>query len=1574
MATEQEVGGSTPAYLLASNIHTSLNGGNKSSFLEDVVGIVAKGVPTTLIAAGTEISNIPATVGNMFMGDKTFELNKARDIMADIDSDLAKYYDDHKLGIDTAGFVVGSFVPGMAGTKVLRAGQGVVRNAFMSGRMGHLTADALGIVPPLRETYIAAAVKQIGSTGNAFALGESNLLRAFAAGFGQQALEGAAWTAMVNATMNQSPILDQRDTSDLMWDVVTGAALGGVVGGLFEGTTAAFKVKAAFNAAEKEVFPWTIKGLGGTPVESLSLSDKILYKLQQLDALPAQDPANELARRIGTTAAKTQSTLQMEIRALAGELAGGDQDVANLVIRNLEGNDFNKNLSNWLESRKVGRITSTSKIEKEAETLLKDINKKFPDGGLSIDQNDPLVKELNKIRVSYANTMTGEVSADVPKLLNLADKARPEVVRNVVKVGTQSYKQEAVASVKELNGLEAEARYLWAEKSPAFNLPEDRTFFVLGNEDIPLMQKALREGFYDKVRINNRAFGSTQELDDFIKLRQSTIAAELKETTKKSNDEIAKIVNADEQVLMGEVDNAALWNKRQHTRDTYTKQLGDDPLLLPSFVKIVTKSEGAVDATTGHVLEGMAIVAQKEKLYKQAADRIAAEGLREILPDSAGLANKAVGSSTGAGFVTSESGNYGSQSSFWAYVGQRIHNVIRERRDATREVFTPMLQKLANSMDEAIEWSVLNEKMRGLPGRYKLSPEGDALVYSLDDMTEEAIEELASKGIPERIEINSPLVQELVAEHIATNTQRRKMLQRVHSNNGYPDKVDVDTFYPIPRNVKDTPFFAFVVDDTVSGTGHSKMIYAKDAETLDNMRNEIMSDPELRGKGLRVLTKTESEEYYKSIGQYEFERTLNENYINTALARKGKSQSFLPTTDPQKIVNDFLEWHLQRDSSLVRTITEHKYAQDFATLRQYASGALEASKSKFGYISPLSYAENTAKSPAADLIKMALDITKADEYPLWTPLNKFLDGAFSNLTDKISKTFGAATSPAHLDQINSALKNAGYNDVIVDSALYEAMNGKIARGTLSSIVNKANAIIATFALRSDPFNALNNAVGSSVLLGAETKAVLRAIEAGNANAVGELAQLMKVKVPGTESLQLSPAKLIAKQLAEYSPSSPKVAWGKQHGFISSITDQYDQTLDTIGLAISRGDESLIQKAMTTAKSLGDKAEKWTANKLAEEMNRFVAAGVMKDITDIAVKNGIMTEQTALSYINTFVNRTQGNYLASQRPVLFQGPLGQAMGLFQTYQFNMLQQVFRHVGEGSKKDLAVMMGLQGGIYGMNGLPAFNAINTYVIGAAGGNPENRTLYDAVLSGAGKDAGEWLLYGGLSNGLSLFHPDLKTNIYSRGDINPRHVTLIPLDPSKTPIYQATERMLKNTFEGMNQVAMGADVWGTFLRGVEQNGISRPLAGMAQILEAAGRPDKKVVSSNQQGNMLMAHDLYSLSSLMRVAGAKPLDEAIVNDQMFRVNTWRSKDADKRKQLAEGIKTSILNGNVPDAEQIGEFADSYARYGGKQSEFAAFMANQYTKVSVSQAEELRRNISSPYSKSMQLIMNGGEQ
>jgi len=1546
-----------PSYLLNSASHTILNGGSvdKSAF-DGFVDIVTQGIPATLIAAGNEISNIPAVIGNFIMGDNSMAITSNRAAMMAVDSDLTHYYDDHKLGIDTAGFITAQFVPGMVGVKVLRAGQLSLNTAIGAGRFGKGYEGALGLVAPTRELHLAEAISQIGKSGNAFTIAESNLLRAFASGVGQQALEGAAWTAAVNATMHTSPILDKRDTSDLMFDVLTGAVLGGAVGGLFEGIGATWKVKKAFTAAEKEVAPWSILGVGDAPAVSLSPSSKILRLQQQIDSIPTDIPLNHpLYERVGKTAQATKETLQREIRSLTGELAGGDQKIAHITSRILDSNTFESNVANFIEAVGVSRVTKVTATDKSINKLTDKVAKAL------LGEDAAVEAELKSLRVQYVNAHTLDVVADMPKVLNLADHGDVVVRGKTVSAGNKlHYKQADTADLTQTkSSLEAEARYTYMEHVKPFN---PTVVTPIAQSDLPMMFKALAEG-NTSVVIGDEAIGSLSHLADTIKRRQAIIADDLITQGKLSIEEISKIVNVHKDALTLAAEKPELYNLRKWTRDTFNPRLGvADVYQYPSHFKIATKKSGTTDAVDGHLLEGMTIVAQQQKLYQQRADQIVAETLGEIIPGTAGMKGKPIGTETGATFAGSEAGAYGSWASFFAYVGQRVSNITKARQTVTSELLHPTLLKLAGDTTAAIEWSVLNERLRAAVQGYKLADDGTALVL------------MKGEEVVDTIAIKSPLVQQLAKDHIALNSGRRGQLQKIHSNNGYQDRYIEGVFYPIPRNPKDTPHFAFVVDETVQGRGHSQMIYAKDGATLEIMRNEIMTDPVLRERGIKVLTKAGSEQYYESIGKFEFERTLSDNYINNALARKGKSASFLPLTDPQRIVNNTLDWHLARDSALVRTAVEHKYATEFATLQKSSEEALNAAKSRTGYVNSTAYAEATINSPAANLIKLALNISKSGEHPWWEGVNNALESGASKLLDKMSTLLPKATSMDHLAEVNKALKEAGWKDIIDTAAVYEATNAVVPRGKLTAIVSAANNIVSFFATRSDPFNALNNAVGHSVLLGPELNYIKKNILAGNADAVAELATLMEVKVPGSAgSSIIAPSKLIAKRIGDFHTDTVGRDWMVQHGFSTTVSQQYDQVLDHVAIAISKGEEGALTKALTGLKKLGEGAEKWSGNKLVEEFNRYVAAGVMKDITDVAVRRGLMDEGLQLSFINTFVNRTQGNYLASQRPGLFHGPLGQAMGLFQTYQFNLLQQVFRYIGEGEKKNLALMMGLQGGIYGMNGLPAFNAINTHIIGNAPGNKGHLTGYEAVMSGAGKEAGEWLLYGGLSNGLSLVHPDLKLNIYNRGDINPRHLTLVPTDPSKVPIYQATERLFSNTYEGLKQVAAGADVWSTFLKGIEHNGVSRPLAGLAANLEAMGREDLKVITTSNNGRMLVSHDLLSVSSLARLAGAKPLDEAMVNDQMFRVQTYRAKDTERKEILGKAIKDTISGGGVPDSAQINKFAYEYAKSGGKQEEFAGFMAKQYKHVGASRAEELRQKLNNPYSKHMQYIMQGSE-
>ena len=105
------------------------------------------------------------------------------------------------------------------------------------------------------------------------------------------------------------------------------------------------------------------------------------------------------------------------------------------------------------------------------------------------------------------------------------------------------------------------------------------------------------------------------------------------------------------------------------------------------------------------------------------------------------------------------------------------------------------------------------------------------------------------------------------------------------------------------------------------------------------------------------------------------------------------------------------------------------------------------------------------------------------------------------------------------------------------------------------------------------------------------------------------------------------------------------------------------------------------------------------------------------------------------------------------------------------------------------------------------------------------------------------------------------------------------------------------------MKQIAGGGEMMPAILRGLEHNSISRPLAGFAQTLR--GFEDGNVFSTQKDGSLLWSHDLASWSSVVRLAGARPFDEAITNDALFRVKTYAAIRRERMKSLGETVKLS---------------------------------------------------------------------
>lgn len=1598
------LGAALPSYMLAADTHNIANG-NDSWFDAATLGTAA-----VVGSAATQLYNIAPTIGNWLGGE--FEQAKTKEVLSDFDSDIGNYYGRHTEGVDALGFMLSSIVPGLGGVKVLKAGQVMLRGAAEAGTLGTNMGSAFGLLPS-QPKLLVQAIETALKPNAGFPVWNPQTIKAIASGFGQAALEGAAWETAVAATMSNGPVLGKEDFGDIASNILWGAATFGAIGGTLHAAGVYSKIKGAAATVDREMMPVTLV----RELPTASKSDQILNYLE--DAHYTRDVVPDATTWTGEQAWKLPKyeSLKAEklryiddkVRTLTGEMAGGDQEIAEQLYANFKSmrlGQIESKLYGTVETARLGTVTKT-------EAKIKGITKTAASRELEEGSED--LKFLQTRQITYLK-LTGEGAGkstmEAPTLYNLADTMKPgqkiAVDGGRVVAGARSYQFSTdINSSKAWNILaadhfETEARQVWAAKLAPFGNGQR-----IVETDIPLLDKAYHDGILPVVKVAGAegkdsllTFQSKEEFFEFLTKQKDTVGVELASRVGEKGErlslpEVAKMVNVSSDYAAGLQKGSLESNvfaREKAIQDYQAKFAAVETRPTGEFHDQPSWAKSVLDTTlvqdvNGNVVDGLVAIKQKQVQFEQAADRAVAPIMGDYidsffrLSDSAIL--KANRNSIGGGMLSAQNENYGTLGSAVQQLGALTLKLIGKTQDATRETLNPVLYKLGQNQAAAIEWSVLHSKLRSYGNvAYGFDAEAQSMrplaVMRYEEVLatgKEAKPPVLPESVPLEIRLQHPETIAAVEQHISLNGARTEKLGNIRANQGVTWNRDPGRFYPIPPNTKDYPFIASVIDESIAGHGHGKMLYAATSQDLEAQITAVRAaDPTLK-----VLTKKDAETWYKSVGQYEFERTLTDLSFDVSKASRGVSAGYLPATDPAKIVADTLNWHLSRDTALVREAVAHQNEAQFATLRSMGEKFANVKDSHFTKLDPIAYLEMQGKNPYADYVKSALGLHTAKDFPFWTPLNDMLDRKVSAVFNRVYEAFGNAKNVGDLEVINKQLADAGYQGAAYTAMTQATANHTAPKGALTAFVGKANAILSSCMIGLDPINALTNLVGSTVLRNTELQSLIRNINKGDAAAAGELAGLSRVKVPGVDSASIfSPAKMIANALGDFHSETGKALREtfKQRGIISSRVEQANWVLENLALT---GKESVgelegkISTVFGALKKAASTGEKLTGNTLAEELNRFVSGHVAKQITDKAVAAGLIGEKEAWAYVNTFVNRVEGNYIAAQRPGVFQGPIGQAIGLFQTYQFNLIQQLLRHVGEGGAKDAALMMGLQSTIFGLKGLPAFDAINTHIIGNASGNTQHRDLYDVVFGAAGKDAGEWLMYGLGSNALGLISPDLKMNLYTRGDINPRNVTLLPVNPANIPFVQASSKFFSNVYETANKIAQGGSVWNSMLQGVEHAGISRPLAGLAQTLEALGNPQGRSYSTSTKGNIVASNDFLSLANMIRIAGAKPLDEAIATDRTFNLETYAAKDTARRQVLGETIKTTMIAGQQPTEDQVDRFAYQYAKIGGKQEKFNQFMMQQYKAANTSQVNALAENLNKPFAQSMQLIMGGNK-
>jgi hypothetical protein len=1574
-------------FMLAADNHNIGNTGTSWLDLntwEQKIGNLGKLAATSILSGANSFYNTGVAVGNFFGADLTEE--NTQKFITGLDSDLGLYYKQNTAAADFGGFVLGSIIPGLGGIKLLHAGQTALK-AAKSGFVGENLSIATGLLVPRTEFYTQAAADTINSSVSAFKIINTKTIQALGSGLHQNVLEAAAFETVVQATMFRSPILENQDGWDIVKNIAVGGIVGGVIGGAFESAKILGTLKKSIKEEDLARLPFISRP---TFAEITSPSERIILLAEDTSvggAVPVSltKPDGTIlnnkyaldSKLYADKVRKNNNDIRIEIH----KLAGSDGELANIVANSSEGLGHQTLFGNFLAAQEITRIDVLSAGDRAVQKAIKD--------------KAPLPAYANRY-VKVIGENAGEVSTTAPAVKSLGDLyVGKDAIRGFV--AKQKFDLENLwdplknVGRSETSYLQAEARHIWAQDI----LKEIKPGTVIHEFDIPLLERAYKDSTLDfKVSkaggLEYQTFQSREELYKYLKSTKEYVATKLarREVFKDNTDAISVVTNMRRSYIEGTVgtnETSDLF-KMQSEAENYINGLKAkglststsealDPKYLPKYGKFTYDTEAI--PTTGTMVDSLVFFKEKQKLYEEQARLVGAKILGSdivnSLPritDSALITASRTGS--GPGLISAENSNYGSLGSIMAWLGGKTRQAKEAQRKETQDLLEGALSRLGQKPEAALEFESINQRISRSAKQWVIHTDPEDGTRAL--VTKTAIKEYGEGDAIGAVKLNLADIPEsdiifptnrevmnFIELHISRTGARTKNFQDIRAQQGHQDVKDSAVYRPIRPNLKDFSHFAFVVDDKVSSTGHMTMIHAATDKELSALIDKVPPQ-------YRTITKQDSEDFFRARGEYDYQRSLHENFLDADLKNKGVFSNFFPKTSPQKIVDDILQQHLREDDALIYETMRLVYESKFNWLEDLGKQYAKVSTSKFASFTES--LEKTIDNPYFNYIKTALDISKASEYPLLYGFNKLLDGATSKVVASYHAVFDKLKSPAELDQMNAIMDKYGMRPAFLpayDAGMYELANHSVSKGELTKFVRGANAILGRLVLGLDPLNAVNNGIGANILRNTELTHLISAINSGNAKVAGELAAIGKVALPGTGDEILSATKLTATAIRNFFSDSGNVLLNKykSQGFIKDRLEQFKLIVDDFTL---KGTESVailesrLKSAFDKAKDLASAGERLTGNTHVEEFNRFLSANVMDQITQIGVRNGLLSPAEALTYINTFVNRVEGNIIASQRPLIFQGPIGQAIGLFQSYQFNLLQQLFRYVAEGSKKDLAMLVGLQSTLYGVQSLPAFQFINTHIVGQLSGNKDHKDLYDQTYGAAGRQAGDFLLYGLPSN---MLH----ANIYSRGDINPRQITVIPTTLQEIPIVAGWGKFFASVRDTVGKIGLGGNVWESMLQGIEHNGISRPLAGLAQVMQAT-TPSGQVLSTSSKGSILGSNDIMHWASLVRLAGGRPIDEAITNDALFRVRSYEAGRRASLQDLSEAVKSTMIAGNEATTVQVNKFADKYVMLGGKQAGFNQWMMDLYKNANVSQAAQLQGALKNPYAYKMQLLMD----
>lgn len=958
---------------------------------------------------------------------------------------------------------------------------------------------------------------------------------------------------------------------------------------------------------------------------------------------------------------------------------------------------------------------------------------------------------------------------------------------------------------------------------------------------------------------------------------------------------------------------------------------------------------------------------------------------------------------SGAGVVSTAQGEYGDITSFVQLVGES-NNALKGAMD--REIFEGLnthVINVINDTDALYEGSILDSVLRR--DVYKFAPhlkdDTDAANYLLQmaksmgaadpQTTERMINKLVDAGVASKLaqnagdgsiwgrELTKSLEAALSGRNItskqieAINRALEKSVHTIKSaklRDLWKAKVNVNgrivegkravatvrgnesaledgVLYPGPLNTKLYSHVKFIYPKKQGLYADNKpsIIASNTAEGLAEKEKMIR---EGYGNEVDILTREEIETSKKYLNEYDSDLALTDFHVDSALMKKGIMSDALPEPNEQ-IFKDYIS-HMQREGhAVIDNLTAAHYGEELAML-EHMDNRIKMYNTGPG----TNKMRDNPPTPFEELTNMMLNRETKGKHEAWKTAQQKVDKMASKIANTISSTFRASKETVHYEKMNEYMEQYNIPTPFSNEVgEYLKTTKYVPEATIKEAMPRLNALASTLMLRLDGIQQIVNAFSLPVTAVPEMKHLIASLpQLQKQQVVDSLTTLVP---DGTGARMPSNMKLMMQATKDFFADRALVKQYEEMGLTPSIVRELQEGVNDLTANFNvfgkSADLSGFKKRFEQVKELALKPSEYS-----ESYVKFVAAR-MADLALTA--GGIVDEGVKRAAMLTYVKRVHANYRYSQRPTLFQGFAGQAIGLFQTYQFNLFQQFLRHVGNKELSSATSMVGLQAGIFGAQSVPGFQAMSQYI---GEKSQEGTDFYTGANDLFGNEAAEWMLYGLSSNFTKpIFGQGIE--LYTRGDLTPRTPILLPTSLEDVPVVSLSTKFFSSMAGAANSIAGGVPIDTVFWEALSQNGINRPLAGLGQMM-LGGR-------LTSQGSMLAAaHDLNTWQITTRLLGSRDLDESIATQAFYRAKGYETARNERIQDIGYNAKKMIRSGDW-DAEVYTKFMDDYVDAGGRQEYFNKWMHNQAMSATDSQISEMYKANESPSGRYMQRLLGG---